>query len=182
MSCKRRLVPMAALFACSFNCVAFEVTTHSELSMRAYDHSTLTTAPGPLSRIRVLSNDLLPSTDRRPGRTLKSVRNLIGFGADWEDNQHPARVRNHFFNPLTGEPLLLGPLATPFTGMRRFAIGSPSPDWILEDRGPITPGVEGKQEFSFNAARYYFAAALYSPLKADRDKVEYFRFSVGTAF
>lgn len=136
---------------------AYEIDTHEKLSIEAYSASNLQKNPDVQGNLGLGASDKFPGSDG----ISKSIIQLIGDGAKFEDTLSADRPRNHFYDPLSGQPLtLLG-----------VAVGSTSPDWALEDKGQIT-GVLGfgKQEFSYRDAREYFFKALTLPGKTDREK------------
>lgn len=139
---------------------AYEVDTHEEMSAAAVATSVLKNQTDVLVNLGLKPlTDLqtFPSSQGNP----RTVVQLFREGANFEDTLGIGRPRNHFYNPLNGAPLSLGILP----------LGSPSPDWALEDRGEIT-GILGfgKQEFSYRDARQYFYDALTKSTKSERDK------------
>ena len=137
---------------------AYEIKTHEDMSENAAKASVLVQDMGVLQNIGIKNiREAFPNSNGSKVDIIELLRN----GANFEDTLGIGRPRNHFYNPLNGAPLTLGILP----------VGSPSPDWALEDRGEIT-GILGfgKQEFSYRDARQYFYDALTKSTKSDRDK------------
>ena len=137
---------------------AYEIKTHEDMSENAAKASVLVQDMGVLQNIGIKNiREAFPNSNGSKVDIIELLRN----GANFEDTLGIGRPRNHFYNPLNGAPLTLGILP----------VGSPSPDWALEDRGEIT-GILGfgKQEFSYRDARQYFYDALTKSTKSERDK------------
>ena len=131
----------------------YEPTTHSDMSESALRRSALATV---LSKLEQLG--LKPSIEsdgntfsNSEGLADRSIRQLVRFGADYEDSRSPLQATRHFYNPVNGSKLL------PW-------IGETSPDWALEDRG-----AKDDQAYSYRLMRRNFFKALTEPTKADRD-------------
>ena len=136
---------------------SYEVDTHADMSEKALAASVLAMDPKTLKNLGLANGQLFPNAKNAPS----DIKGLFRDGANFEDTLGIGRSRNHFYNPLNGAPLTLGILP----------VGSPSPDWALEDRGEIT-GILGfgKQEFSYRDARQYFYDALTKSTNSERDK------------
>lgn len=138
---------------------AYKEDTHMQISRASASSSNLT-------KIELL-NDLgltfpieddkqqFPDSDGIP----RSIINLIRQGANFEDKD--SRALNHFFNPLTNQPLTIFGFSI---------LNATSPDWALEDKGDIANNIGGAQDFSYKDARQSFYKALTAPAKIDRDK------------
>lgn len=136
---------------------AYGVTTHEDMSENAAKASVLVQDLGVLQDLGI--KDIRETFPNSNGSRVDIIE-LLRNGANFEDTLSAGRASNHFYNPLNGAPLTLG-----------IKLGSPSPDWALEDNGEIT-GILGfgKQKFSYRDARQYFFDALTKGTKADRDK------------
>jgi hypothetical protein len=133
----------------SFSAHAYEVGTHTEMSVAAYDRSVLSDHDFlktlGISAVGVFDKD---RADPRPPKFNDgTARGWIREGSVVEDNN--IRPANHFYNPLTGQ------------GIAGF---KPSPDWALEDKNDV----EG-QDFSYKHARQYFYDALTAKNPTDHD-------------
>ena len=80
---------------------AYEVDTHTKLSVEAYNTSSL------VKNADVLDSLGLKDTDKFKNSKSDdhTIRELIGDGANFEDNLSLYRPINHFFDPLTGKGL-----------------------------------------------------------------------------
>ncbi len=113
---------------------AYELQVHQRMSEHAFDSCYLTTD---------LPAQLRIASDRILNRKLPI--DWVAEGSRDEDNNlsvQVVRVRNHFYNPLTGRAL---------TGVT----GNPAPDWALEDADEISG-----QDYSMRDARDHFYKAL----------------------
>jgi photosystem II stability/assembly factor-like uncharacterized protein len=146
---KRLLITffLTHLLALPYVTVAYEVSTHQQLSEEAVTKSVLmidgpTLADlglKPLSDINRAENETFPNYRG----DLHDIIDLLRDGSAFEDND--IRATNHFFNPLTGEALKI----------LSVTVGAPSPDWALEDKGN-----HSGQEDSFKDTRQSFFEAL----------------------
>ncbi len=151
---------MTALLGFSLSLRAYEVQTHEEMSERAMNSSKIAKDQELLKNFGLKS---LAEKQKFPNSNNieQTIRELFRTGANFEDTLSADRPRNHFYDPLSSEPLTIS----------GKAVGSTSPDWALEDKGQITGTLGfGKQEFSYRDAREYFFNALTLPGKTDREK------------
>ena len=140
---------------CAQSVHAYEPTTHQDISRSAASFSMIGDG-------MKLARSALPDFDAATLLSSKSeygdsvsgtqtIRELIAFGALWEDKRDLFNGTRHFFNPLTGTGLT--------TRVNTFIS---SPDWILGDRND--PG----QAFTWKKARSDFFKASTDPDKATR--------------
>lgn len=133
---------------------AYEIETHEEISIRAFNNSVLNES-GVLSllgyEVQGLSEEKLQ----------EQVRDFVANGAKFEDNG--SRPANHFFDPTRGSPL------RSLNGFNNIAdLGETSPDWALEDTSE-SEDIQG-QDNSYNDAVDYFYDALTKPTEAERNE------------
>ena len=141
------------LILSSLSARGYEPFTHSEISEAALRRSVLVASATKLTQLGLktsIETDGDTFLDSQ-GLARKSIRQLIRFGADWEDSRGSLQATRHFYNPVDGSKLL--PLR-----------GETSPDWALEDRG-----LKDGQAYSYRLMRRNFFKALTDPAKADRD-------------
>ena len=151
---------LASLLLQPFGALAYKEPTHEKMSEAAASVSDL-------SKMDKLNDmglafSIIDEKQKFPnsrGGLSKTIIQLVQDGANFEDKD--SRALNHFFNPLTNQPLTI------FS----FSIfNATSPDWALEDKGDIANNIGGAQEFSYKDARQSFYKALTAPAKTDRDK------------
>jgi len=137
--------------------VAYEQTTHQDLSERAAKASVLKETNGVLKDLGL--KGLLDPSQTFPNSNGDSriLLDLIKDGANFEDgfNDCESRPRNHFFDPKYDRPLTVFGLN----------FGEKSPDWALEDKSIVTG-----QQYSFHYVREYFYKALTRPVEDERNK------------
>lgn len=145
----------AVLLFLSTHISAYEPGTHAKISEAAVNASVIQQDTSLLKDLGIDPSQQFKNSNGDP----RFISFLIQDGAEFEDDF--PRSLNHFFNPLSNEPLTIA-------GIR---VGNTSPDWALEDNGPIN-GIAGfgKQEFSYRDGRQYFYDALTKAGKSDRDK------------
>ncbi|MHB9118458.1 MAG: phospholipase C/P1 nuclease family protein [Burkholderiales bacterium] len=151
---KLRNFLLAGFLTQSIIASAYEVDTHERLTDNAVRVSALFLDSAALTDfgLEPLSNkQKFPNSQGIP----QEIIDLFRFGANFEDNASLSRPRNHFYNPLNGQPLTV----------KGIALGNASPDWALEDTTNI-----GGQDFSLKDAREYLYKALTLPASADREK------------
>jgi hypothetical protein len=154
--------------------LAYEVQTHEELSTHAYARSViqgsshfperigLSEVPDSISKLK------FPNDSGEP----VLIRQLIEDGVAAEDQEFPvARMANHFYDPLYDSGLAGGAAvaASLENGVWPFA----SPDWALEDTGPISwsqYGIERQQAYSLTDAVDYYYRGLSEADKGERRK------------
>ena len=143
----RHLIAILILFASTSVVVAYERSTHRDLSTAGTQRSTLQTDPVILNNLGLKESDKFNNSKNQE----RSIFGLIEDGADFEDNG--SRSVNHFYDPVHNVPLSVPSLTT-----------SMSSDWALEDKSDV----EG-QDFSYKHARQYLYDALTAKNPADRD-------------
>ncbi|MBZ0092496.1 MAG: hypothetical protein K8F27_09780 [Sulfuricellaceae bacterium] len=133
--------------------LGYEVKTHEDLSENAATISVLGQGDvlTDLGLQPFNANQIFPGSDN----STRIIKDLFRFGASFEDNASLACPRNHFYNPLNGQPLTV----------KGISLGNASPDWALEDATNI-----GGQDFSLKDAREYLYKALTLSASADREK------------
>ena len=145
----------SVLLFLSIHVSAYEIETHAQLSKAAVEASRVTLDP---SLLKDLGVDPTQKFTNSKGDKLL-IPDLFRDGARFEDNF--PRSANHFFDPFNGQGL----------SVKGIVIGSPSPDWALEDKGEIIGGpVLRGQEFSYRDARFFFYMALKRPTKDERER------------
>jgi hypothetical protein len=138
---------------------AYEIETHRDLSSAAVEKSVLAN-PDTLTRfgLRPLSiDDISQNFPRSEGnvRGNLAIRDLVRFGAGWEDDLAAAQALRHFYDPVNDRALDL-------TETVGTTLSIKSPRWALEDIN--TFGFPATQNFSYKDARQYFYEALTSTL------------------
>jgi len=140
---------------------AYETDTHTVLTREAVNRSVLRLDPAVLKNLGLEkpiddNTQQFPNSKNQPG----TILDLLEDGAGFEDNVSllppEARVRFHFYNPVTGEGLSRLPFIPAQTS---------SPDWALAPSRSISG-----QEFSYWDARQYLLDALTKQSKTDREK------------
>lgn len=144
-------------------CFAYEVPTHSTLSLNAARQSVLMS----VETLRQLGLRAYPIGDLRQqfpnyrpewfsSTEPMSVERLVAFGAAYEDDRGKLQATRHFYNPVNGQALTVFGM-TP---------GMPSPDWALED----IADAGSSQPFSYKKARQYLFQALTLPTEEERKR------------
>jgi hypothetical protein len=162
----RSYVGLAVALCCAHagDVFAYAEPTHEAMSRAAADRSVLA-KPEVLKQLGLLG---LPIDDSR--QTFShwksdawfswdkklTIRDLVGFGAVYEDERDMCQALHHFFDPVDGKALTVG----------GFSPGKPSPTWILEDQSNIGDS----QPFSYKKARQYFYNALTLRTEAERKR------------
>lgn len=128
--------------SCATAANAYTVSTHMELSRIAVENSMLKRDPALLSDLGLgaYGTPEFVDTDGKVG----NVTEIIAFGAQFEDDDTTGRFLRHFYDPQFNN----------YAG-RGLAGFSTSPDWALEDRGPIA-----LQDYSYEDARDAYLQAL----------------------
>ncbi|HEX5055041.1 MAG TPA: hypothetical protein VFX02_00945 [Gammaproteobacteria bacterium] len=118
--------------------MAYSEDTHEEITGAAVIHSILNPANIAEGEKPVMESLGLQAWDQEqfsltvvgtngPNGPFTKLEDIVRFGASYEDMKNQTRVFNHFFDPISGEPLHLTFLE----------LGAPSPDWALEDQHEI---------------------------------------------
>ncbi|HEY8101772.1 MAG TPA: hypothetical protein VIF82_13570 [Burkholderiaceae bacterium] len=164
------------LLMVSFNVKAYEISTHEMLTRAAVNRSVLVV---PTPSLPSLMSDLGLS-DWGGGTFISSDglrifsgvndKEIIPWGANYEDSQYLTRVFNHFFDPQFNN----------FAGRPLFKVqnlGVMSPDWALEDYfewhdicGGVIPCDNRPQDFSFRNGQQNFFSALTASTPALRQQ------------
>lgn len=137
---------------------AYEIDTHRVLTQAAANRSVLQLD---LTQLRDmgLEKSMTDQAQRFPNskNKLRTIRELLEDGADFEDNisLQEVRVTKHFYNPLTSAGLRAGV----------FQQEPTSPDWALAPRGS-----NPEQQYSYGDARQYLYDALTKPVQAERER------------
>src|SRR6266513_4774853 len=141
----------------SISVSGYKEETHARISTFAAIQSALARDPNLLPRLGL---DPWGTNQKFPNNVgdLRDIRGLFQFGATFEDSG--TRALNHFYDPLSSQPLTIAGVSLP---------NHTSPDWALEDTAEIngTAGVGG-QDFSYRDARTYFYQALTDTTEAER--------------
>ena len=159
MNIYNRVIVTSVLFLSAQATYAYKIPTHDNLSQKTVLCSILgqddfTKSIGWVSiendneKFKFKRLDLITKTGSAVDLT---SRELIGWGAVYEDEETKLRPVNHFFNPLTSEG---------------GAAGIASPDWAIEDTGKIVFPM--KQEYSYSDAKNMIADALTATDKNER--------------
>ena len=150
---KRIYLIFALAFAfASVSVFPYEPVTHADMSEEAIRRSILNVGES-FRKLGLEAKTIDLQVVKFPNSNSieLTIRQLIRFGADWEDSRGALQALRHFYNPVDGSKLLP-------------VIGETSPDWALEDRG-----VKDGQPYSYRLMRRNFYKALTEPAKSDRD-------------
>lgn len=154
------------LFLSSLNGWAYGVKTHNILTDAAFEISKLS-SDGTL----LVDLGLVESVDDPDPKFPKeeidifrqsvyydpiTIKELVLFGSEYEDEMYLVRPLNHFFDPQNNRRLT--PLPRDFIAFR-------TPNWALEDTGELSG-----QDYSYNDAIEYMDKALTSSTVEERDK------------
>lgn len=144
----------AALTTAMSPAAAYEVQTHSRLTLAAFDKSVLADATsGPLLALGV--DDLTRKFRTVPptgGGEMVPVAEVVGLAAQYEDqNLLDGRFVRHFFDPQQGG-----------TGLGSYPS---SREWILESEGDIA-----EQQYSLRDAHQFYLNALTRLDKTSREQ------------
>jgi hypothetical protein len=134
----------------------YDPDTHFDLSEAAVNASVLSTDSTVLSDLGLNSLDAPDQTFPNSAGDEKGITQLVQDGAVFEDNG--TRPLNHFYNPLTNEPLVHLVCSLPLLSC------NPSPDWALEEQTTYS-----KQDDSFRDTRQFFLNALTLQSKTARE-------------
>jgi hypothetical protein len=143
--------------------VAYEVSTHRDISLAASESSRLSAT---LPRLGLRPLDLGDSAQQFPafvggpttnGRVL-TISELIQFGAAWEDDVSWFQPLRHFYDPVNDKPLDVG-------GRIGTSLSTKSADWALEDLGS-----HPQQDYSYGDTRNDLYIALTAGSEVQRRK------------
>lgn len=151
----RRCVPLLGwqlAFVPTFAC-GYEVETHVQLTEIAFDWSLLgNSVNNPLLELGIADpGAMLPRPSEFGDPTWSSPRAIVADGARLEDlPTAEGRFMRHFFDPQRGGIGLMS--------------ATPSPDWVLEDRGEVA-----LQNYSLRDALGYHMQALTNATREERE-------------
>ena len=137
---------------------AYKEPTHEDMTESAMKFSILADTSQNLMLDLGLKNDLTDDKIQKfsgHDNTNRSVKELMRFGARYEDDEETGRSLNHFFDPVNDRALTV-------LGSER---GAKSPDWALEDNAD-----NDSQHYSYKDSMDFFYKAMTARLEADRKK------------
>jgi hypothetical protein len=167
---------IAVLLSNALPVPAYETPTHSDLTAYAVAHSVLVSDPMFLFELGMDDNDIqsiefpgvVPANEEYPvpEKTIflknASILRIIKAGAVLEDAS--TNSLHHFYDAMNG-----GRGLTLETGRYSFAVGMPSPEWILEDENHTSDLLMLLQKYSYRDSIEYFYKGLTSEYAHDRN-------------
>lgn len=127
----KRVVALCLILVYSGHGMSYRETTHAQMARKAFDQSALQSDAVFFQKVGIdLDGKYLSSQGDK-----KTVKNLISWGAWFEDDIDTGRSAHHFFDPRTG------------FGYYNDLWTLPSPGWALEDAATY-----GAQDYSYGDA------------------------------